>query len=238
VGKKMNMVADFEDFTAPFPNQLSSAVGQQGKTLVVFWEPSTGLNTISDGSLDGEITQFAAGAKSYGYPVILVPFDEMNLNEGAWGAGMNGNTPAIFIAAWDHVHDMFAGDTNVKFAIDYNNVSVPNNSDNTFVAYYPGANYVDYVGIDGFNFGNPWKSFSQVFSSAISEASQFNKPIYILSTGTVPGPQKASWIGDMGTHIKSYSNVIGWVWFNSNSDNNWIVNTDPNSLAAFRNIVP
>ena len=128
VGNKMDIVADFEDFNASFPTGLSSNVGQQGKTLLVFWEPSSGFDSIINGSLDSSIKAFASGAKSYGYPVILAPFDEMNLNESDWGYGANGNTPAKFKAAWIHIHDMFSGVSNVKFAIDYNNVSIPNSS--------------------------------------------------------------------------------------------------------------
>jgi len=195
---------------------------------------------INSGSEDGYITQFAAAAKSYGYPIILIPFDEMNLNENAWGYGANGNTAASFVTAWKHIHDIFAsvGATNVKFAIDYNNVPVPNTSGNQFADYYPGSGYVDYVAVDGFNFGNPWQTFGQTFDSAITQLNTYNKPIYILSTGTVPGAQKPAWITDMGTHIKTYSNVVGWVWFNSNSDQDWLVNTDTASLTAFKSIVP
>ena len=238
VGKKSEITDDFEDFTAPFPTSLSSTVGSQGKTLVVFWEPSTGLSSISNGSLDSEIKSFAAGAKSYGYPVILVPFDEMNLNESAWGAGQNGNTPAIFIAAWKHIHDLFVGDTNVKFAITYNNVSIPSGSANDYAAYYPGANYVDIVGIDGYNFGSPWQTFDQVFSSAYTEASQFGKPIYLMAIGSAEGTQKAAWIQSLGTLSTNYPKVAGWTWFNDNKEQNWLVNSDAAALAAFKSVLP
>jgi beta-mannanase len=236
------MLADFESWDANFPSRFSKIAGQAGKILVVFWEPSFGYDSINNFSKDAYVGQFAADAKAYGYPVILVPFDEMNLNESAWGYGASGNTAPKFITAWRHVYDIFnsAGATNVKFALDYNNVSVPASPDNTFASYYPGDSYVDYIGVDGFNFGSPWQSFGQIFSDAVSQLSSYNKPIYILSTGSVPGAQneKASWIADMGAQIKKYPNVIGWVWFNSNSDKDWTVSTDPASLAAFKNILP
>ncbi len=239
VGKKMNILADFESFDVPFPTYLSTNVGQQGKTLLVFWEPSTGFDSITNGSLDSEIKLFAAGAKSYGYPVILAPFDEMNLNETAWGCGINANTPAKFKAAWQHVHDLFAGDTNVKFALDFNNVSIPSGAGNTYADYYPGSAYVDIVGIDGYNFGNPWQSFSQVFSGALAEASQFGKPIYLLALASAPGSAKASWITDgLGTFVKNNPSIKGWVWFNTNKEMDWRVNSDAASLQAFKSILP
>ena len=239
VGAKVNIQADFEGWDTTFPTQFNSTVGQAGKTLAIFWEPSFGYDTINNGSQDAYIKQFALGAKSYGYPVILAPFDEMNLNEEAWGYGQNGNTAAKFVTAWKHIHDIFVsnGAGNVRFAITYNNVPIPSTSGNNFADYYPGSTYVDYVAIDGFNFGNPWQSPSQVFSSAVSQLSSFGKPIEILSTGSVPGTQKAQWIKDLGTYIKSTPSIVGWVWFNSNSDQNWLVNTDSSSLTAFKSII-
>ncbi len=242
VGAKANIQADFEGWDTPFPAYFASTVGQRGKTLVVYWEPNFGYDKINDGSQNNYIKQFAVGAKEYGYPVMLAPFDEFDLNESAWGYGINGNTPTKFLNAWKRVHDIFAkvGANNVKFVLTYNNVSVPNTPDNKFSAYYPGSKYVDYVGVDGFNFGNPWTSFAQTFDSAIATLNTFNKPIYIMSVGTVPGTQKPAWINEMGTHIKTYSKVVGWVWFNSNNQDNgasFVIYSDTPSLESFRGLL-
>ncbi len=35
----MDLVATFDGFDDSFPSNLSATVGQQGKTLVIFWEP-------------------------------------------------------------------------------------------------------------------------------------------------------------------------------------------------------
>lgn len=233
--------AVFQGFSDSFPSNMKSVVGEQGKDLVVFWEPSFGYDEINSGSKDAYIRQFATDAKNYGYPVILAPFDEMNLNEEAWGYGQNGNTAEKFKTAWKRIHGIFAAQnaTNVKFAIPFNNVSIPNVSGNRFVDYYPGDAYIDYVGLDGFNFGNPWYTFAQVFDAAVSEASAFNKPIYILSMASAPGPQKATWIRDgLGEHIHTYSNVAGWIWFNEDKETDWRVNSDNTSLEAFRAVLP
>ena len=241
VGKKVNLYADFEGWSNSFPSALSTKVGAQGKILVIFWEPSFGYDQIVNGSKDAYIKQFALGAKSYAYPIILAPFDEMNLNEEAWGYGINNNTSFKFRTAWQHIHDIFVvnGVANVKFAITYNNDSVPNVIGNKMSDYYPGDSYVDYVGLDGFNFANPWKTFAQIFDSAITEASMFNKPIYILSTGSEAGSQKDEWIIEgLGTTIKNYKNVLGWVWFNQAGSPNWTVNSDTASLTSFKLIIP
>lgn len=239
VEHEVNILADFEGWQNDFPSALSAKVGQRGKTLLIFWEPNFGYDAIINGSKDNYINQFATAASNYNDPIILVPFDEMNLNEEDWGYGRNNNTAEKFQQAWRHIHDIFAPVSNVKFGIAYNNVSIPNVSGNRFSDYYPGDDYIDYVGVDGFNFGGPWQNFSQVFDSAIDALQAFNKPIYIFSTASTAGSQKAQWISDgLGSRIHDYQNIAGWIWFNQNGERNWLVNSDQQSLEAFRNIIP
>ena len=163
----------------------------------------------------------------------------MNGDWSPWGATLNGNTPAKFISAWKRIHDLFGGVSNVKFAIVYNSDSKPNVLGNQIADYYPGDAYVDYVGVDGFNFGNPWQSFDTIFAAPLTKLVAYHKPLYIFSMGSVPGPQKAAWIKDALTvQINKYP-IVGWVWFNQNgADGNWLVDSDPNSLSAFKEVIP
>jgi mannan endo-1,4-beta-mannosidase len=239
VGKKTNLYADFESWSNTFPLKLLTNVGQSGKTLVIFWEPNFGYDQIINGSEDLYIKQFASDAEKYSYPVIIVPFDEMNLNDQAWGYGQNDNTAEKFISAWKHTHDLFAGVANVKFGLAYNSSSIPNIKGNLFADYYPGDKYVDYVGVDGFSFVSSWKNFGDIFDNAINELDLYNKPIIIFSVAAENYSQKASWITEgLGDHIKNYSNVIGWIWFNKGSKENWLVNSNIDSLNAFKSILP
>jgi beta-mannanase len=207
--------------------------------LLVFWEPTSGYDSINNGSQDSIIKKFAEGAKAYGYPVILAPFHEMNGNWDVWDGTVGNNSPAKFIAAWKRLHDLFSAATNVKFALAYNSNSVPNTTGNQFDDYYPGDAYVDYVGVDGFNFGSPWQSFQSIFSSPLTKLAKYNKPIYIFSMGSVPGSQKSAWIADaLGVQIFKYP-IAGWVWFNQDgNDGNWVVNSDPASLSSFKQVIP
>lgn len=242
VGHQMNMQVVFVGWGAsnPFPAQYAPTVRDVGKTLVVFWEQTgTTLDNITAGNSDTYISQFAATAQSYGGPIILAPFAEMNGNWDSWGGTVGTNTPAKVIAAWQHVHNLFAGVTNVKFAWDVNSTSVPNTTANAITAYYPGDAYVDYVAVDGFNFGSPWQTFDQVFGSALATLKNYGKPVYILSMASAPGTQKAAWITDaFSVQVPLHSEVVGWVWFNQLKEKNWRVNSDANSLVAFKAILP
>jgi len=186
------------------------------------------------------MTQFATSAKTYGKPVMLAPFHEMNGNWDPWGYGSN-NTPAKLISAWKRMHGIFASAnaTNVKFAWVINNDSVPSVADNAIELYYPGSQYVDYVGIDGFNFNNPWESFSSIFDSPLQKVATYQKPVYITSFASAAGSQKAAWITDALTvQIPKHPEIAGWVWFNENKEQNWLIWSDNNSLNAFKAALP
>jgi hypothetical protein len=241
VGKPVNIRSVFYGLGDSFPMQYTATIGSKGKTLLLFWEPSSGYDSINNGSYDAVIRKFATDAKTYGYPVILSPFHEMNGNWSPWSGTINNNTPAKFITAWRHVYDLFkeVGASNVMFALVYNNYSVPNVVGNQIPDYYPGDAYVDYIGLDGFNFGTPWLSFKSIFDAPLKKIVGYNKPIYIFSTGSVPGTGKAAWITDaLGVQVYNYP-IVGWVWFNQDGyDGNWLVNSDSASLDAFKKVIP
>jgi hypothetical protein len=251
VGKSPDIQATFVGLTDPFPVQYTDSVGRAGKTLLIFWEPDNfNYAAILSGRFDSAIRDFAAAAKNYGYPIILVPMDEMNGNWNSWGGTVNGNTPEQFSKTWIHVHDLFASATNVKFGWAPNQKSLPDTAANAISAYWPGAQYVDYVGVDGFNGnGDPWMSFSEIFNqNLMNQLAAYGKPVYIFSMGTAESDSdplaKAAWIKEgLGPNgaISHFPNFTGWIWFNENGGDktsNWLVNSDPASLSAFKAALP
>ena len=119
-----------------------------------------------------------------------------------------------------------------------NNDSVPNTSANSISAYYPGSAYTDYVGVDGFNFDSPWQSFNDIFASALQTISGYGKPIIIFSMASAQGSAKAAWITDaLSVQIPRYPGIVGWIWFNENKEQNWLVNSDSASLQAFKTAI-
>ena len=133
------------------------------------------------------------------------------------------------------MHNLFSGVSNVKWGWAVNNDSVPNTSANAIANYYPGDAYVDYVGVDGFNFGDPWQSFSSVFASSLSQLKTYNKPIYIFSMASADSSQKPAWITDALSQIyATNSGISGWIWFNENKEQNWLVDSSAAALAAFK----
>ena len=223
-------IADSEAFPAPRCANANAA-GVTPLVTLEFWsiKNAGGLSAIIDGSHDAYLTKFAKAAKAYGKPVWLRPFHEMNGGWYPWGT-TGGNTHAKLIAAYRHVHDVFAsaGADNVKF------VWCPN-VDFNVASFYPGDAYVDYAAIDGYNTGAPWRSFSNVFAKTYAKVAAVTpKPIFIAETSCAPGSRKAAWITDMFAQTTaSYPRLTGVCWFNVDKEHDWRVGSSASSLHAF-----
>lgn len=248
IGKSPDIIAVFIHWGNEnrFPSRFSGIAKDRSKTLVIFWEaadyaikhpeqPRFSYDAILRGDWDEYMRSFAAEARAYGGPVILIPFSEMNGDWFPWSGTKNGNTPEKAIAAYRHVRDMFTDAPNVKFGWAPNHDSRPDTPGNSLDKYYPGNAYVDYVGVDGFNFGEPWQSFDELFSKPLAVLATYGKPIYIFSFASAPGANKPAWITNALTKdITKYRNIEGWIWFNENKERDWRIDSDPNALAAFR----
>ena len=109
-----------------------------------------------EGHHDAYIREFAEAAKAWGHPFFLRFNWEMNGNWFPWSEGVNGNQPGEYVAAWRHVHDIFTqvGATNATW-VWCPNVD-PASKLHDLASLYPGDAYVDWTGLDGYNWGtNP-----------------------------------------------------------------------------------
>ena len=166
-----------------------------------------------------------------------------------WSEQRNGNSPGDYVKAWRHVHDLFTqvGATNVTWVWCPNIVS----ADTTpLPSLYPGDAYVDWVAMDGYNWGsdrnNVWRSFSAVFGQTYDELSALApaKPIMIAETASSEdgGPlgrpaSKAAWIRDMyATQLPlHFPKVRAVLWFNWNDDDpmlDWPIESSSTSIEA------
>jgi beta-mannanase len=254
ISARAEVVNFYVALTEGFPTQRASAiVARSAKPLVTleFWDytkgvtqPDWDLDSITSGSHDAQIRAFARGAKAFGQPLWIRPLHEMNSNWYPWSGTANGNSPDDYVPAFRHIVDIFAaeGATNASFVWCPNNDSVPNTPANAISAYYPGDAYVDCIGLDGYNFGtgfswSSWRSFSNVFGDSYSAVtSMSSKPVVICETGcSESGGSKAAWIADMFAAVPTaFPRVRGIVWFNTNAECDWRIESDVTSLAAFK----
>ncbi len=194
------------------------------------------------GSFDACIRSFARQAKALNSPLILRPFWEMNGDWFPWGIRVGTNTPQRHVQAFQRMVNLFRaeGADNVKFAW------CPNNrfgDPYAYASYYPSDTYVDYLCLDGYNWGTaqnqPWSSFEDIYGRSYAEITALgSKPLIIgeYATHTAPG-DKAAWIVSMRNSVNSarFSRIKVLTWFNRNQDGaTWQVDSSPAALDAYK----
>jgi mannan endo-1,4-beta-mannosidase len=245
-----------------FPTQQMEAIRQHGSIPVFSWgseivpresasQPGARLADIIDGQYDSYIHEFATAAAAWGHPFFL-RFDwEMNGNWLPWSEGVNGNKAGEYVAAWRHVHDIFAaaGASNATWVWcpyadekdKYPNIR----------RYYPGSQYVDWTCMDGYNWGqnpvNPekWKSFGQLFRTTYEQLTQKvapHKPLMIAEFASTPnGGHKGLWIRHMFAELpRKYPLIRALIWFDTiDRGVDWPIDTSASATKAFsRGIAP
>jgi len=206
---------------------------QAGRIPLINWEPAgIDFNNIVNGSLDATIEARANGAKALNGKFFLDFAAEMNGDE-AW----SGNNAPLYVSAYKHIHDLFtaAGATNVVWAW-CPNVTDTDGSNRTTLDYYPGDAYVDWTGVDGYNWGGTdWQSFQQAFKNIYPLLAAKQKPIIIGEMASAEqGGDKGAWIDAMIPTLKAqYPLFKAVVWFDINKENDWRINSSPGALTAF-----
>jgi hypothetical protein len=237
-----------------FNPQLLDAVRARGATPIISWgsyrqgagvsQPSFRLASITSGTYDNFIVAWASAAKAWGHPLLL-RFDwEMNTKSVPYSEAANGNRAGEFVAMWRHVRGIFrqVGVTNVAW-VWCPNVAYPGSL--PIDPLYPGNDQVDWVGLDGYNWGtNPhrpgskWSSFHDVFSSTYGHVAGLapDKPFLIAETASTEyGGSKASWITDAFARLRQdFPRVRGIVWFNKSADGmDWVIESSASAQKAF-----
>jgi len=249
-GKKTAMVMWYLDWSQSFPTAACDTLWQAGYVPHLTWEAWTGGSKTSithaqilDGDYDTYLDQFGQAIANWGHPVFLRYGHEMNGDWYAWSSYINGQTPQSYIDAYRYVHDrvVAAGATNAIW------VWCPNNSGKNdpsgITASYPGDAYVDWTGVDFYNWGTTqtWSSWAQ--ASAILQTPYTairgvapGKPMMIGEMGCTPtGGNKAAWITAYLSALRtSFPNIRAAVWFNINKETDWRFDDTDANLAAFR----
>lgn len=195
------------------------------------------LQDIVDGRWDAYIRARGAEFAAVGAPIMVRWGHEFNGNWYPWGIANNNGDPTLYVAAYRRVHDLVvaAGATNVQWVWCFNNNPTPDVSYNDPARSYPGDAYVDWVAIDGYNWGlapswdpsgNYWTSFEAMFSSAYNRARTIapRRPIMIAETAsTEDGGNKAQWINDMSSVLQSgrYPDLKAIVYFDQDKEEPW-----------------
>lgn len=227
--------------TPSFPDASMQSDLSEGRTPVVTWGCGDQNVNVASGADDQLIIKTAEAVKQFGAPIFLRWYWEMNLGAGVNNQDCMGTGGAAgYIAAWQHIHNIFTaqGVTNVSWL--WNPAGTPGRPDPA--PYYPGSNYVDWIGFDGYDKIQA-NDFGGVFSNFYTEFSSYNKPILIAETGECPTEQ-AAYLESAQTEIEGKTNpggysfplVKGFMYFDapgSNSTGTCIWTLSSTGLPAF-----
>lgn len=250
----------------PFQRAEAEAVRQRGSIPMITWtssdhdkggslnQPSFRLAAITAGAHDAYLRQWADDAKAWGHPLFVRLDNEMNGNWFNWSEVVNGNATGEFVPMWQHVVDIFRqeGATNVTW------VWAPNRTwpaaPRSLSQVYPGAGYVDWVGLSAYNWGtnpakpkNAWQDFNAVFKDTYDQLQALapDKSVMIAETASTEyGGSKAGWITDaLQTQLPlNYPQIKAVVWFNWNvaatyGNMDWVTESSASATSAFRTAI-
>lgn len=258
VGQKPAIVMWYRSLDRPlmYSSEIANLTAR-GQTPMVSLEPVDAggadipLSRIAAGEYDGYLREAATVAKGWNQRILIRFAYEMNLSPGAgipWGGGQGafaGNTAADYVAAWRHAVEIFRaeGAANAEW------VWAPNIDDGglPFSQYFPGDDWVDAVGLDGYNWGSAfastghsWLGVGETFASSYATLTQLSsKPVMITEIASAEtGGDKARWIvrGFLDEIPRLFPRVSAVVWFNVQKEADWRVDSSAAALAAFRTV--
>lgn len=247
LGRQLAIDGHYHEFLGVFPSPGEHADAELGQIPLINWQPNgIKMADIGGGRYDEVIRTRADELKDYGRPVLLRFAHEMNGDWYSWspqspdGRAL-GNTVADYIAAWRHIHRLFdeLGVTNVSWVWCPNAVDFP--AGNTAMQYYPGDTFVDWIGVDAYNFGagshSRWQSFSSVFGPVYEQLPP-SKPVILAEFGSAEvGGSKAEWLADMVMRLKNdFDRVHAVVFFDKSDKADFRIDSSSEALQAAREL--
>jgi hypothetical protein len=249
LGRKLAVSHNFYGWNDDYTSWVRSTLAS-GYIPLVTWEPWVGaagvsIVDIANGAHDSLIRSRAQSLAGMGQKLFMRWGHEMNGNWYPWDGfhnGANASAGAKYIAAYRHIHDVFAsaGASNVVWVFCPNVDSVPGDAWNQWSNYYPGDAYVDWMGFDGYNWGtvqagSSWRSFAAITGTIYAGLAAKAKPIMIAETAsTEQGGDKAAWIAGILPPLKeSYPSIKALVWFHMNKETDWRVDSSTAARGAF-----
>lgn len=253
LGRRLDVLTVYEAFVweRSLPTTFLDAAAAAGCTPELTWEPwdpragkhqeAYTAGQIAGGRYDTYVGTWAKQAASYDKPFRLRFAHEMNGDWYPWAVGAPGGSPQDYVAAYRRVRGIFddAGAKRVEW-VWCPNVIVNGNAD-AITRCYPGDNFVDIVGADGYNFGDrpghQWTQPAELFGNTLALLAQLaqGKPVWINEVGCGDqGGDKSRWISDFISWLAG-TDVRGLSWFevDGNPDApDWRLTTSAATTAA------
>lgn len=223
----------------PLADGLAEKCAEQGRMLELTVQ-MTETNNIDlycksplletyKGKYDDKIRALARQIKEE----IKLPFffrlnNEMNTDWTNYSGVINLADPEIYVESWRRVYNIFKeeGVDNAIWVFNPNDRNYPPCNWNNFLAYYPGDEYVQMIGVTGYNTGTyfkdvtgeDWRSFTEIYDEVNKAYSPFFADFPWIITefaSSSVGGNKPMWIDNMFKNLHKYPNIKVAVWFSA-----------------------
>ncbi len=257
LGRRLDITHDFFAWGRPFTEALTPLVPE--RDLMLSWKPAPGtMWSIAKGEQDAYIDRFAADAAAYGHPVHLRLAYEMNGDWNSYSAAAGGPPAPVWVESWQRVVQRFraAGASNVRFVWCPNETDFPSVDGNRMEDYWPGADHVDVLGVDAYNWSTrsprrgdgQWRTFEEVLAEPYARLQALpgaeGMPVWLCEFGTTEagpsdpaGASKEQWFRDMFA-TRGFPHLEAVVYFSEDDQRDvqrdWRLETSAASIAGFR----
>ncbi|MBC7460628.1 MAG: endo alpha-1,4 polygalactosaminidase [Thermoleophilia bacterium] len=191
-------------------------------------DPLFRMRDIAAGRWDAPLRLWARSARATGVPIMVDFGVEMNGSWFPWNGRWQGGPdvgPRAYRAAYRHIVTIFRTEraNNVSFAFHIDADSQPDAAWNAPVRYYPGDQYIDWIGASVYgavDTGETWEPFSEKLDRGLAELRRVStmKPVAIFEWGVVESPAqgtKSQWVDDAFTSLRTqHPQVAAISWWN------------------------
>ena len=211
-------------------------------------EPTFTLERIINGEFDADLRAWARGGRDFGSSLMAEFGTEVNGEWFSWNGVWNGSGtldgygdpaqpdgPERFRDAYRHIIQIARdeGAANILWVFHANNLDVPDETWNRLEQYYPGDEWIDWIGVSVYGALTPvdeeWLEFRNMMDEVYPRLAALSpgKPIVVLEFGATSGNplgDQAVWAENALTGLTGgrWPRVIGFSWWNEkwqNDDN-------------------
>lgn len=254
IGRKFAIDHRYYRWDQPLPTPYDRWTAAAGRIPLINWETQTVTGhqikwaAIAHGAQDATIRARARELRAWRVPLLLVFQHEPGHLIG--NSPKDGGSAADYVAAWRHVFNIFRAEhvNNVSFvwvltAFNFRAGGGVATADQL----YPGDAYVNWIGVDGYNYYNcsavhssGWRSFEQVFQPWYNWALPHHKPLIVAEWGVQEDPadpaRKGEWFIQAAQQIQHMPAIKAVVYFNAApACPNWVTSSIQ-ALAGFRTL--
>jgi hypothetical protein len=244
-GIRANITVRYLAWGTQLPTDYIASTYARGATTMIELLPYTiSLKSIVAGGGDEYLKELGSEMAGVHEKISVAFAPEANSSTyKGWGYKRKGVTPALYIAAWRHVHDVLAdsGGNRVTWVWQETH-SYPGTID-PITRLWPGNAYVDMVGLDGYYYKRT-DNFTNIFSTGIEQVRKITKkPIIISEIGIGPlepnyGAGQARSMPDFFAGLSKY-HVAGFVYFDHRQTDppihqDWYLRPGTSGMRAFK----